>query len=84
MMNQFVFESFFYVLPRYTNIMTDKDLIFLMNVLPDVYISFHKKKSSPLLPEGTVKSIYTSSSITNSQGMQTEIKESGTIAKIRI
>ena len=84
MMNRFVFESFFYALPKYTNIMTDEGLIFLMNVLPDVYISFHKKKSSPLLPEGTVKSMYTSSSITNSQGMQTEIKESGSIAKIRI
>ena len=83
-MNRFVFESFFYALSKYTNIMTDEGLIFLMNVLPDVYISFHKKKSSPLLPEGTVKSMYTSSSTTNSQGMQTEIKESGTIAKIRI
>ena len=57
MMNQFVFESFFYVLPRYTNRMTDKGLIFLMNVLPDTYISFHKKKSPPLLPQGTVECI---------------------------
>ena len=64
--------------------MTDKGLIFLMNVLPDVNITFHKKKSSPLLPEGTVKCIYTSSSITNSQGMPTEINESSTISKIRI
>ena len=64
--------------------MTDKGLIFLMNVLPDVNITFHKKKSSPLLPEGTVKCIYTSSSITNSQRMQTEINKSSTIAKIRI
>ena len=37
--------------------MTDKGLIFLMNVLPDTYISFHKKKSPPLLPQGTVECI---------------------------
>ena len=65
--------------------MTDKVfIIFLINVLPDVYICSHRKKSAPLLPEGAVKCIYTSSSIANSQRMQTEINESGTIAKIRI
>ena len=52
-----------------------------MNVLPDVYICSHRKKSAPLLPEGKVKCRYTSSSIANSQRMQTEISESGTIAK---
>ena len=55
-----------------------------MNVLPDLYICSHKKTSVPLLPEGTVKCIYTSSSIANSQRMQAEINESDTIAKISI
>ena len=54
-----------------------------MNVLPYVYISSHRKKNAPLFPEGDSK-MYTSSSIANSQRMQTEINESGTIAKIRI
>ena len=81
MMKQFVLQfCFFYVLPRRTDIMT-KDLIFLMNVLPDVYICSHWKKSAPLLPEGTVKCIYIYSSIANSQRMQTEINKSGTVAK---
>ena len=53
-----------------------------MNVLPDVYNYSHRKKSAPLLPEGTVKCIYTSVSIQNSQRMQTEINESVTIAKV--
>ena len=61
-----------------------KGLIFLMNVLPDVQACPHRKKSEPFLPEGTVKCIYTSSSIASSQRIQTEIDESGTIAKIRI
>ena len=54
---QFVLQScfFFYVLPRHTNIMIDKVLNFLMNVLPDVYICPLRKKSAPLLPEGTAQ-----------------------------
>ena len=64
--------------------MTDKWFNFFDNVLPDVYISFHRYKSAPLLPEGTVKCIYTFSSIANLQRMQTEINESGTIANIGI
>ena len=32
-----------------------KNLIFLMNVLPDVYICSLRKNSAPLIPEGTVK-----------------------------
>ena len=55
-----------------------------MNVLPDVYICSRRKKSTPFLPEGTVKCIYKTSSIANSQSMQAEINESGTVAKIRI
>ena len=55
-----------------------------MNVLPDAYICSHRKNIISLLPEGTVKSICKSSSIANSQRMETEISESGTIAKIRI
>ena len=49
MMKQFVLHIL-YVLPRHTNI-----IIFSMNTLPDVYICSHRKKSAPLLPEGTVK-----------------------------
>ena len=55
-----------------------------MNVVPDEYICSHRKKRALLLPEGAVKCIYTSSSIANSQRMQTEINESGTLAIIRI
>ena len=55
-----------------------------MNVVPDVYICSHRKKNAPLLPEGTAKCIYTSSSIANLHRMQTEINESGTLAIIRI
>ena len=61
-----------------------KGLIVLMNVLPEAYICSHRNNSAPLLPEVTVKCIYTSSSIANSQRIQTEINKSGTIAKIRI
>ena len=35
--------------------MTIKGSIFLMNVLPDMYVCPLRKKSAPLLPEGTVK-----------------------------
>ena len=55
-----------------------------MNVLPDVHICSHRQKSAPFLPEGTVKCIYTSTSIANSQRMLIEINESSTIAKIWI
>ena len=55
-----------------------------MNVLSDVYICSHRQKGAPLFPEGTVKCIYTSTSIANSQRMLSEINESSTIAKIRI
>ena len=70
----------FCFLPRHTNIMTDKrfTVIFLMNVLPDVYICSHRKKISPLLPDGAVKCTH------NAQRMQTEINKSGTIVKKRI
>ena len=56
-----------------------------MNVLPDVYICFLKKKSAPLLPvdRGQHK-IYACGKIANSQRIVTEIDESGTVAKIRI
>ena len=36
--------------------MTDKEFnLFDECAAPDVYICFHRKKSIPLLPEGTVK-----------------------------
>ena len=64
--------------------MTDKVfIIFLINVLPDVYICSHRKKRAPLVLEGTVKCTHIASSIANSQKMQTEINESSTIAKIQ-
>ena len=52
-----------------------------MNVLPNVYICSHGKKS--VASWGDSK-MHTSSSIVNSQRMLTEISESGAIAKIRI
>ena len=64
--------------------MTDKGSNLFMNALPDVYICPLRKKSAPLLPEGTVCKMYKSSIIANSQRMLTEINKSGTIAKIRI
>ena len=78
------FVLFFYVLPRHTNITTGKVFNFFDSVLPDVHICSHRKKSAPLHPEGTVKCKCTSSSIANSQRMQTKINKSGTIVKIRI
>ena len=55
MTKQFVLQScFFCLLPMHTNIMT-KGLIFLIKVLPDVYICSLRRKSAPLLPAGTVK-----------------------------
>ena len=55
-----------------------KSLVFLMNVLPDVYICSLRKKSAPV-PEGTVKC----SQLVHSklQKTLTEINESGAIAK---
>ena len=57
-----------------------------MNVLPDVYICSHRKKISPLLcwNWGGDCKIYASRRIANSQRIQTEVNESGTIAKITI
>ena len=43
------------VLPKHSNIMAGKGLIFLMNALPGVYICLPRKKSAPLFPKGTVK-----------------------------
>ena len=75
-----LFFCFLFFLPRHTNIITDKrfTVIFLMNVLPDVYICSHRKKISLLLPDGAVKCTH------NAQRMQTEINKSGTMAKMRI
>ena len=68
--------------------MIDKRFNLLINVLPDVYICSVRKKSAPLLPEGTDVHIWQhskfSGSIANSQTMLSEIKKSGVIAKIRI
>ena len=52
---QFVLQSCFFMC--YLGILIQwqiKDSIFLMNVLPDVYIYPLRKKSATLLPEGTV------------------------------
>ena len=55
-----------------------KGLIFLMNVAPDGNICYFRRKSAALLPGGWggggCSIMYTSSSIANSQRMQTEIK----------
>ena len=63
-----------------------------MNVLPDVYNCSLRKKSVPLLPEGTVKCTHLAKqskfieihNIANLQTIPSEINGSGTIAKIRI
>ena len=59
-----------------------KNLIFLMNVLPDVYICSLRKKSAPLLPEGIVKCTHWA--VQQIHRMLTEINKSGVITKIRI
>ena len=72
---QFVLQAcFFYVLPRHTNIMTDKARNF-----------FDKCASRCVLPSswGDTK-MYTSGSIANSQRMLDVVNESDAIAKIRI
>ena len=56
----------------------------MMNVLPNVYICPFRKKSASFLPEGSVKCTLLAASIASSQRMLTEIKESGTIAKMWI
>ena len=59
-----------------------KGLIFLINGLPDVYICSLRKKSAPLLPEGTVKCTHLA--VQQIHRMLTEINKSGVITKIRI
>ena len=55
MMKQFVFQSCLFMIYWNLLIWQTKGLIFLMNLLPDLYICSLRKKSAPLLPEGTVK-----------------------------
>ena len=56
MMKQFFMQSCFFMYYRGILISRQtKGLIFLMNMLPDVYICSHRRKSAPLLPEGTAK-----------------------------
>ena len=43
------------ILQSHSNIVADKGLNLLMNVLPDVYICPPKRKSAPFLPKGAVK-----------------------------
>ena len=84
MMKEFVFQScFFYVLSRHTNIITDKGFnLFDQCAARCVYLFPQQEEctSSPLEDS----KIYTFSSIANSKRMITEIKESDTIAKIRM
>ena len=59
MKKQFVLHSCFFM--YYLGILIPcqiKGSIFLMNVLPDMYICSLRKKTTPLLPEGTVKCIH--------------------------
>ena len=56
MIKQFVLQSCFFMYCRGILIKWQtRGLIFLINVLPDVYICSYRKKSAPLVPEGTVK-----------------------------
>lgn len=52
-----------------------------MNVLLNLYICFLREKISPLI---SVRVMYTTYTIVNSQRMSTEIKENGTIAIVRM
>ena len=54
-----------------------------MNVLPDVYICPLRKKTEPLLHEGTVKCTHLPA-WQSLQSMIAEIRESGAIAKVSI
>lgn len=57
--------------------------IFLMNILPDMYICSFTKNSASLRPEGNSK-MHISWSIENSQRMPTEIDNTGAIGKVKI
>ena len=83
-MKQFVLQSCFcYVLLRHTNIMTDKGFYIFDEFTTRCVHLFSQEKECSSSSWGDSK-MYTSSSIANSQRMQTEINESGFIAKIRI
>ena len=57
--------------------------IFLMDILPDMYICSFTKNSASLRPEGNSK-MHTSWSTENSQRMPTEIDSTGAIGKVKI
>ena len=73
----------FYVLPRHTNIMTDKVFKLFDECAARCVHLFPQEEECTSSSWGDSK-MYTSSSIANSQRMQTEINKSGTIAKKRI
>ena len=82
-MKQFVLLScFFYVLPKYANIMTDKGFnLFYECAVRCAHLSPQEEECTS--SSWWESKMYTSSSIANSQRMQTKINESGTKAKIR-
>ena len=83
MIKKFVLQShFFNVLPRHTNIMTDKGLN-LFNECAAKCVHLFPQEEYTSSSWGDSK-MYTSSSIANSLRMQAEINESGTIVNIRI
>ena len=78
---QFVLKScFFYVLPRHTNKMTDKGFS-LFDECASRCVNLPLQEEECTSSWGNSK-MYTSGSIASSQRVLTEIKESGTIAKI--
>ena len=80
MMKQFVLQSCLFM--YYLGILIwwqTKGLIFLMNVLPEVYICSFRKKIAPLLRERTAKCTHLTA---NSHRTLTEINKSSAIVKI--
>ena len=73
----------FYILPAHTKIITDKGFNHFDECAARCVHLFPQEEECTSSSWGDSK-MYTSSSIANSQRMQTEINESGTIAKIRI
>ena len=79
MTKQFVLHSCFYVLPRHTNIMTDKGF----NLFARCVHLFPQEEECTSSSLGNSK-MHTFGSIANSKRKLTEINKSGVITKIRI
>ena len=81
--SRFINNYLFYVLPKYTNIMADKEFDLFKECAARCAHLFPQDEECTSSSWGDSK-IYTSGSITNSQKMLTEINKSGVTTKIRI